>query len=117
MSPMPARSPCGGAPPCCSGAGTRLPRYRITSFSASNSPEIAIQPVSGVLLSWSIGLTSEYSICPTLCRSAASLPHERFVDVTPMSLWRDRQLHRLVRQPPTPAEQGSFVLGSGTGLG
>ena len=34
--------------------------------------------------------------CPTHCRSAASPPHERFVDVTPMSLRRDRPLQRLV---------------------
>ena len=34
----------------------------------------------------------------TPCRSAASPPHERFVDVTPISLRRVRQLQRLVRQ-------------------
>jgi len=33
---------------------------------------------------------------PTLCRSAASPPHERFVDVIPISLRRDRPLQRLV---------------------
>jgi len=32
----------------------------------------------------------------TPCRSAASPPHERFVDVTPISLRRDRPLQRLV---------------------
>src|ERR1019366_8663302 len=31
------------------------------------------------------------SDCPTPCRSAASPPHERFVDVTPMSQRRDRR--------------------------
>jgi hypothetical protein len=35
----------------------------------------------------------------TPCRSAASPPHERFADVTPISLRRDRPLQRLVRQP------------------
>ena len=35
---------------------------------------------------------------PTPCRSAASPPHERFVDVTPISLRRDRPLQRLVSQ-------------------
>ena len=34
----------------------------------------------------------------TPCRSAASPPHERFVDVTPISLRRDRPLQRLVGQ-------------------
>jgi len=34
----------------------------------------------------------------TPCRSAASPPHERFADVTPISLRRDRPLQRLVRQ-------------------
>ena len=34
----------------------------------------------------------------TVCRSAANPPHERFVDVTPMSLRRGRPLQRLVRR-------------------
>jgi hypothetical protein len=34
----------------------------------------------------------------TLCRSAARAPHERFVDVTPISLRRLRPLQRLVRR-------------------
>ncbi len=39
-----------------------------------------------------------FLVCPTPCRSAASPPHERFVDVTPISLRRDRPLQRLVRR-------------------
>jgi len=44
-------------------------------------------------------------VCPTLCRSAASPPHERFADVTPISLRRDRPLQRPVRR--RPASQGN----------
>ena len=36
--------------------------------------------------------------CRTPCRSAARAPHERFVDVTPISLRRLRPLQRLVRR-------------------
>jgi hypothetical protein len=44
----------------------------------------------------------------TPCRSAASPLHERFIDVTPISLRRDRPLQRLVRQRrrPSPARGG-----------
>jgi hypothetical protein len=42
---------------------------------------------------------------PTLCRSAASPPHERFVDVTTMSLRRDRPLQRLVRRQDNQSSQ------------
>jgi len=45
-------------------------------------------------------------VCPTPCRSAASPPHERFVDVTPISLRRDRPLQRLVSQHPALFEHG-----------
>jgi hypothetical protein len=59
---------------------------------------------------------------PTICRSAASPPHERFVDVTPMSLRRDRPLQRLVRRryedAPTFTNekvlQGEMELGHGS---
>ena len=42
---------------------------------------------------------------PTPCRSAASPPHERFVDVTPISLRRDRPLQRLVRRQDNQSSQ------------
>jgi hypothetical protein len=51
--------------------------------------------------------TLEICFCPpgighrvrrTPCRSAANAPHERFADVTPMSLRRGRPLQRLVRR-------------------
>jgi len=40
----------------------------------------------------------KYPACRTPCRSAARAPHERFVDVTPISLRRLRPLQRLVRR-------------------
>ena len=49
----------------------------------------------GKRTNWSI---HSQHVRPTLCRSAASPPHERFVDVTPMFLRRDRPLQRLVRR-------------------
>ena len=52
--------------------------------------------------------------CPTLCRSAARAPHERFVNVTPISLRRLRPLQRLVRQrgdERTGCSRGQDVFG------
>ena len=70
-----------------------LPDQKVTPGSATpdspspNSPRLS-----------TFQLHPKCQVRPTICRSAASPPHKRFVDVTPMSLRRDRPLQRLVRR-------------------
>ena len=54
------------------------------------------------------------AVCRTPCRSAARAPHERFVDVTPISLRRLRPLQRLVRRQDIQFPQ--FLRGSRSNL-
>ena len=71
-------------------------RARIPTVGRSGATKRIVVPAPPLTLPQS-PMSTLNEVCRTLCRSAATPPHERFVDVTPNSLRRGRPLQRLVR--------------------